>query len=285
MAKFFGAHVSASGGVDKAVARGDEIGAHAIALFVKNQKRWFSPPPTPEQSELFKRSIDLSSHIKGSRIVAHAGYLINLGNPTKEGQGKSLHSLCCEMDICRLLGVEYLNFHPGSSLGKISDKECLKQIANHMSTALERIPSVKLLLENTAGQGANVGWHFEQLGEIIGNINTNYLGRIGICLDTCHAFAAGYDLSSEEGRNKTFDQFDKLIGMDYLKAIHLNDSKGALGSRVDRHASLGAGAIGIDCFNYIAASPLFEEIPIILETPDPSIWQFEIEHLKRIAAG
>jgi deoxyribonuclease-4 len=274
--KYVGAHVSASGGVENAPLNASEIGARAFALFTKNQRQWFSTPLNDDNLSHFKENC----HKKGyssSHILPHDSYLINLGHPEKEGLQRSRTSFLDEMKRCQLLGLSYLNFHPGSHLQKITESECLSIIAESINSALDQTRNVTAVIENTAGQGSNVGYRFEQLTEIIEQVEDK--GRVGVCLDTCHTFAAGYDIREAEGFDQVLQTFDRIVGLNYLKGMHLNDSKKNLASRVDRHENLGKGALGWEPFRFIMNDHRFEDIPLILETPMTEFWTDEIQAL------
>lgn len=275
--KYIGAHVSASGGVENAPLNAHRIGATAFALFSKNQRQWFSAPLTNESIDRFKASCAEYGYT-AKQILPHDSYLINLGSPDEEGLEKSRKSFLDEMRRCEQLGLDRLNFHPGSHLKKVSEEQCLDTIAASINWILERTEGVTAVLENTAGQGSNLGYRFEQLRYIIDRVDDK--SRIGVCIDTQHAFASGYDLATEEGFAETWRHFDEVIGFKYLKGMHINDSLKAHASRVDRHASLGEGLIGMGCFERIVKDPRFDEIPLILETPDESLWASEIARLK-----
>ncbi|MBN1337931.1 MAG: deoxyribonuclease IV [Bacteroidales bacterium] len=274
--KYVGAHVSASGGVENAPVNAAEIGAKAFALFTKNQKQWFSNPLTDDNVRLFRENM-VKCGYKSWQVMPHDSYLINLGNPVPENLKKSRNSFLDEMKRCELLGLEMLNFHPGSHLKQISEEECLDIIAESINIALSKTKGVTAVIENTAGQGSNVGYRFGHLRYIIDRIEDQ--SRIGVCLDTCHTYTSGYDIKTEEGYVKTFDEFEKIVGFRYLKGLHLNDSKKELGSRVDRHDSIGKGLLGADVFKRIMNDPRFDNMPIILETPDDSLWAEEIRWL------
>jgi deoxyribonuclease-4 len=274
--KYIGAHVSASGGVENAPINAHEIGAKAFALFVKNQKQWFAKPLTDENVEKFKENCEKYGYTP-DKILPHDSYLINLGNPDPEKLKTSRSSFLHEMNRCVQLGITMLNFHPGSHLKQISEDDCLDLIAESVNATLERTGGVMAVIENTAGQGTNVGYKFEHLAHIIDKVEDK--SRIGVCLDTCHTYSAGYDIKSEEGYENTFTEFDKVIGMEYLKAIHLNDTKKEHGSRVDRHDSIGKGFLGEEVFSRIMNDPRFDNMPIVLETPDDSLWADEIKWL------
>ena len=278
--KYFGAHVSAQGGVENAVKNAKDIGATAFALFTKNQRQWMVPALTPTQIDLFKRAVDAAGY-SAATILPHDSYLINLGHPEAEGLEKSRESFFEEMRRCELLGLDRLNFHPGSHLKRISAEESLDRIAESINMALDRTKGVTAVLENTAGQGSNLGYRFEHLAYIIDRVEDK--SRVGVCLDTCHTFAAGYDLRTREACDATFGAFDSIVGFGYLRGMHLNDALRPLGSRVDRHAPLGDGEIGWECFRYIAQDSRFDNIPLILETPDESRWAEEIAKLKEFA--
>lgn len=274
--KTVGAHVSIAGGVENAPLNASEIGAKAFAMFTRNQRQWQSKPLTPSNIALFQENCAKHGYAPG-QILAHDGYLINLGHPEHDALEKSRTAFVEEMSRCEQLGLSMLNFHPGSHLRKISVEACLKTIAESVNIALDKTNGVAAIIENTAGQGSNLGFEFEHLAELIDQIEDK--SRIGVCLDTCHAFAAGYDLSTAEACRKTFSLFEGVVGFQYLKGMHLNDSKKGLNSRVDRHESIGKGEIGLDAFRFIMGDDRFEEIPLILETTDSTIWKDEIELL------
>jgi len=274
--KFVGAHVSTSGGVFNAPLNAKEIGASAFALFTKNQRQWKAPPLKEESIRKFKEALKRVG-ISADMVLPHDSYLINLGNPDREKREKSLNAFIDEINRCRALGLRYLNFHPGNHMGKVSEEECLKIVADSVNEALSRTKDVILVIENTAGQGTSVGYRFEHLAKIIELVEDKE--RIGVCLDTCHMFAAGYDIRTEEAYLKTMEEFDAIVGFKYLKGMHLNDAKSTLGSRVDRHHSIGKGNIGLEAFRLIMNDERLDGIPLILETIDPSIWKEEIELL------
>lgn len=278
--KYFGAHVSASGGVENAVKNAKDIGATAFALFTKNQRQWLAPALTEAQIATFKSAVTEAGY-EAMQILPHDSYLINLGHPEEEGLQKSRESFFEEMQRCELLGLDRLNFHPGSHLKKISEEESLNRIAESINMALARTKGVTAVLENTAGQGSNLGFKFEHLAYIIERVEDK--SRVGVCLDTCHSFAAGYDLRTKEACDATFAEFDRIVGFNYLRGMHLNDAMKPLGSRVDRHSPLGEGEIGWECFKYIAQDPRFDNIPLVLETPDEARWPEEIAKLKEFA--
>lgn len=275
--KLIGAHVSAAGGVYNAPLNAHNIGANAFALFTKNQRQWIAKPLEQSAITVFKaRCQQYGFHPEA--ILPHDSYLINLGSPDAEKLEKSRNAFIDEMDRCQQLGLHLLNFHPGSHLKKISESDCLALIAESINMAHQAVPNVVAVIENTAGQGSNLGWRFEHLAEIIAQVEDKT--RVGVCIDTCHTFAAGYDLRTEQATEQTFAEFDQIVGMPYLRGMHLNDSKGKLGSHLDRHNSLGAGEIGWDCFRYLMQDPRFDNIPLVLETIDPDIWQQEIAKLR-----
>ena len=291
MAKFVGAHVSASGGVDNAPLNAMAIGAKAFALFTKNQRQWVAKPLETKTIDAFHKNLE-SSGILPKHILPHDSYLINLGHPEVEKLEKSRDAFIDELERCRILGLDKLNFHPGSHLVKISKKDleyndklmqaelhCLDVIAESMNRAIEatKDSNVKLVIENTAGQGSNLGYKFEHLRHIIDKIEDK--SRVGVCLDTCHTFTAGYDLRTREAYDETMGAFDRIVGSQYLMGMHINDSKPKLGSRVDRHDSLGQGEIGWDAFRFIMNDSRMEDIPLVLETIDESIWAEEIKAL------
>jgi len=276
--KYIGAHVSTKGGVENAPFNAHEIGANALALFTKNQRQWAAKPLGDENIELFKTNCQKYG-IELDQILAHDSYLINLGHPEAQGLEKSRKAFVDEMQRCEQLDIKMLNFHPGSHLKKISQEKCLKTISDSINISLDVTNQVTAVIENTAGQGTNMGFTFEQIAAIIDNIEDKI--RVGVCIDTCHAFSAGYDLKNNF--DKTWQEFDKIIGFKYLKGMHLNDSKKAFSSRVDRHESIGKGTLGIEVFRQIMLDSRFDNIPLILETPNSDIWAQEIALLKGFA--
>lgn len=277
--KYVGAHVSASGGVENAPLNANAIGAKAFALFTKNQRQWVAAPLSKKSITLFKeRCAEFGYEAK--QILPHDSYLINLGHPEEEGLQKSRNAFLDEMQRCEQLGLDRLNFHPGSHLNKISEEACMDRIAGSINWALEQTSGVCAVLENTAGQGSNLGYTFEQLAYIIGKVNDK--SRVGVCIDTAHTLAAGYDIKTPEGFTETFRRFDEVIGFSYLRGMHINDSKKDLGTRVDRHDSIGKGVMGLTTFKMLMDDPRFDDIPLILETPDESVWADEIKYLYSI---
>ena len=278
--KYIGAHVSASGGVEQAVLRAVDIDANAFALFTKNQRQWKAPPLKAETIEKFKRFCQVH-HFTADQILPHDSYLINLGSPEVEGLEKSRVAFIDEMERANQLGLKLLNFHPGSHLNKISEQDCLARIAESINIAVSKVPNVVAVIENTAGQGSNLGYRFEHLAEIIEQVEDK--SRVGVCLDTCHTFSAGYDISSLEQCEKTFAEFEQVVGFKYLRGMHLNGSKTLLGSRKDRHDTLREGTIGTAFCEFIMKDDRFDGIPMILETINPDIWAEEIKFLRTLA--
>lgn len=274
--KYIGAHVSASGGVENAPVNAAAIGAKAFALFTKNQRQWFSSPLTDESIAKFKENC-IKHGYEPWKILPHDSYLINLGHPGREELAKSRAAFLDEMQRCEQLGLDRLNFHPGSHLKLITPEESLKIIAESINIALDKTKGVTAVIENTAGQGSNLGHEFEQIRYIIDLVDDK--NRVGVCLDTCHTFTSGYDLITHEGYEETFRQFDQTIGFSYLRGIHLNDSMKPLGSRVDRHDSIGKGFLGNEVFRRIMNDERFDNMPVILETPNEEIWAEEISLL------
>ncbi|NOZ47736.1 MAG: deoxyribonuclease IV [Chlorobi bacterium] len=274
--KFIGAHVSASGGVENAPVNAHKIGARAFALFTKNQRQWVAKPLTENNISAFKENCKKYNY-SPKHILPHDSYLINLGHPEKEKLQKSREAFIDEMQRCEQLGLEKLNFHPGSHLKLISEDDCLKTISESINISLQKTNNVTAIIENTAGQGSNIGYTFEQLRQIIDRVDDK--NRVGVCIDTCHAFTSGYDLISKEGYETTWKKFELAIGLNFLKGIHLNDSKKPLGSRVDRHDNIGIGLIGKEFFERFMNDKRFNNIPIILETPNDGLWAQEIEML------
>ncbi len=278
--KYIGAHVSISGGVENAPLNARAIGAAGFAMFTKNQRQWNAPPLTAESVAAFKKNC-AGCNYTADMILPHDSYLINLGQPDPEKRANSIRAFTVELSRCYELGLTMLNFHPGSHLKLVSEEEGCRIIAQSVRAALQEVPDVCAVFENTAGQGSNLGYTFEQLAMMLENVGMPE--RVGICIDTCHAFAAGYDLTNEEGFEKCFADFDRLIGMQYLRGMHLNDSKGVLSGKLDRHAPLGDGALSWFTFEKIAGDPRFDHIPLILETPDESRWIAEISRLRQLA--
>ena len=278
--KYLGAHVSASGGVENAPVNAREIGAKAFALFTKNQRQWVSAPLTAKSIELFRENC-LKYGFKPQHILPHDSYLINLGHPEKEPLEKSRAAFLDEMQRCEQLGLDRLNFHPGSHLGQISEEESLKIIAESINITLEKTKGVTAVIENTSGQGSNLGYKFEHIRYIIDHVEDK--SRVGVCLDTCHTYTAGYDILSPEGYESTFIKFDEIVGFQFLKGMHINDSMKALGSRVDRHDNIGKGFLGHELFKRLMNDPRFDDIPLILETPEESAWAGEIALLYSFA--
>lgn len=275
--KYIGAHVSAAGGVFNAVSRAQEIGATAFALFTKNQRQWKAPALTTETIDKFRAACEQQGY-GPQHILPHDSYLINLGHPLADALEKSRLAFIDELQRAADLGIGLLNFHPGSYLQQITPSECLRRIAESINIALAQTSGVTAVIENTAGQGTNLGFDFAQLAEIIDQVEDK--SRVGVCIDTCHAFAAGYDLRTEDDCQKTFADFERIVGFQYLKAMHLNDAKSEFASRVDRHASLGQGNIGETPFRWLMQDSRFDNIPLILETTDPNLWPDEITWLK-----
>ena len=269
--KYIGAHVSISGGVENAPLNAAAIGAKAFAMFTKNQRQWKSPPLTAKSIEAFKKNCE-DNGFTADQILPHDGYLINLGNPDAEKRKGSRESFLDEMTRCMQLGLKYLNFHPGSHLREIPVEDCLKLIAGEVKSVLAETEGVCAVIENTAGQGSNVGSSFEELARLIELIGEP--GRVGVCLDTCHAFAAGYDL--KESYEQVMEQFGRKIGFEYLKGMHLNDSKSMLNGHLDRHHSIGKGELGVETFRTIMNDPRLDGIPMVLETIDETLWKEEI---------
>jgi len=274
--KFVGAHVSASGGVENAPLNAAKIGAKAFALFTKNQKQWSAKPLTTDNIDNFHKNME-EAEIRPEHVLPHDSYLINLGHPEKEALEKSRAAFLDEMQRCEQLGLKYLNFHPGSHLKKISEDESLQLVADSINMTLEKTEGVTAVIETTAGQGSNLGYSFEHIARLIEL--TEDKTRVGVCIDTCHIFAAGYDLRDKKAIKKTFDEFERVVGFKYLCGMHLNDAKSEFESRVDRHHSIGRGNIGTEAFRFIMNDKRFDNIPMVLETIEPEIWADEIKML------
>jgi len=274
--KYIGAHVSAEGGVQNAPVNANAIGAKAFALFTKNQRQWFSSPLSRKNIDSFRENCEKLGY-KPFQILPHDSYLINLGHPEKEPLEKSRTSFIDEMKRCELLGLDRLNFHPGSHLKMISIEECLSRIAESINIALDKTTGVIAVIENTAGQGTNLGHTFEQIKLIIDGVEDK--ARVGVCIDTCHAYTSGYDVKTVKGFKDTFEKFDSIIGFKYLKGMHLNDTKKDFGTRVDRHENIGTGFLGEETFSLVVNDSRFDNMPLILETPEESLWEAEIKKL------
>jgi deoxyribonuclease-4 len=280
--KYIGAHVSAEGGVQNAPLNANAIGARAFALFTKNQRQWFSNPLSQKSISEFRNNCE-KLDFKPFQILPHDSYLINLGHPDKEPLEKSRTSFLDEMKRCELLGLDRLNFHPGSHLNKIGIEDCLARIAESINISLDKTHGVTAVIENTAGQGTNLGHTFEQIRYIIERVEDK--SRVGVCIDTCHSYSAGYEVKTKEGFVETFKKFDEIIGFNWLKGMHINDTKKEFGSRVDRHENIGTGLLGEETFSFIVNDSRFDDMPLILETPDESLWEAEIKKLYSLIVG
>ena len=278
-----GAHVSAAGGVENAPARGTAINADAIQIFTANQNQWFPKEPSEENSKGYREAMKKELP---KMTISHASYLINMGSPEEKKLNMSRLAFLSELDRCAACGVEYVVFHPGSHM-KTGEKECLLRISESLNYCLDKRPDgeVTVLIETTAGQGTNVGFRFEHLIGIIEGVEKK--DRMGICFDTQHGFASGYDIRTEKGWKETFDEFDKTVDLKWLKAFHINDSKKEFGSRVDRHESIGKGLLTMETFWCLVNDDRFTELPMLLETPvdDPSEYAVEIELLRGLVGS
>ncbi len=274
--KFVGAHVSTSGGVENAPVNAQAIGAKALSLFTRNQRQWSSKPLTEESIRLFKENL-AKSGIPAKQVLPHCSYLINLGNPGSEIRDKSIEALVDETERAGALGISMVNFHPGGHMRLVSEEECLKLVADAMNQVLDRTKEVALIVEGTAGQGSHVGYRFEHLASIIEQCPDK--SRVGVCLDTCHLFVAGYDLRTPEAYEKTMKDFGKIVGFKYLRGMHLNDAKGDFASKKDRHEAIGKGTLGLAAFKHVMNDKRLDGIPMILETNDPDRWAEEIRTL------
>jgi deoxyribonuclease-4 len=279
---YVGAHVSASGGVENAPLNAAKLGANAFALFTKNQRRWEAKPLTRGSISKFRDNCERLG-FKPEQILPHDSYLINLGHPEAEPLAKSRAAFIDELQRCEQLGLCYLNFHPGSHLRKVDEETCLNTIAESINLALDQTTGVTAVIENTAGQGSNLGCRFEHLAHIIDRVEDK--SRVGVCLDTCHTFASGYDLRDRADCEHTFAEFSRIVGFNYLKGMHLNDSKATFDSHKDRHHSLGMGEIGLEVFRFIMTDERFQGIPLVLETIDETIWTEEIQMLRSFSLG
>lgn len=274
--KYIGAHVSASGGVSNAPRNAHAIGAKAFALFTKNQRQWTAKPLETKEIDEFKKACE-ELGFTADQILPHNSYLTNLGSPEADQLAKSRDAFLDEMKRCELLGLKMLNFHPGSHKKLISEDECIAIIVESINMTLDKTEGVTAVIENTAGQGSNLGYKFEHLAAIIDQVEDKT--RIGVCLDTCHTFSAGYDLRTKEAYDQTMSEFDRIVGFGYLRGMHINDSKAKFGSHVDRHHSIGEGELGLETFRFIMNDSRLDNIPLVLETIDESIWADEIRLL------
>ena len=278
--KYIGAHVSASGGVQNAPLNAKAIAATAFALFTKNQRQWTAKDLDPAEISEFKKNCQ-EGGFAPNQILPHDSYLINLGNPDAEKRQKSVASFIHETRRCHDLGLTMLNFHPGSHLKEIAPEACLDLIAESINTTLSETQGVTAVIGNTAGQGSNMGFALWQIAYIMDRVDDQ--SRVRVCIDKCHTFAAGYDIASPEGYAAFWEEFDRLIGASYLRGMHLNDCTKPCGSKVDRHAPIGQGTIGVEAFRHIVQDPHTDNIPLILETPNEELWPEEIALLKSFA--
>ena len=277
---FIGPHVSIGGGVANAPKNAQALGATGFGMFVKNQRQWTAAPYAAADVEAFKRQMKADGYT-AKQVLPHAGYLINLANPDEAAHAKSMASLLDELQRCMALGLDKLNFHPGSHLRLLTPQAACERVAKSMNAALAQTRGVTLVVENTAGSGGNLGSRFEELKTILDGVDDK--SRVGVCLDTMHTFAAGFDIRTRDGFLKTMEQFDQTVGIGFLRGLHVNDSKVGLNSHVDRHESLGAGLLGIEVFKCIMKDPRFENMPLVLETPNEEIWAQEIRQLMEMA--
>lgn len=280
--KYIGAHVSVEGGVSNAPLNAAAIGAKSFALFTRNPSRWASKPITEAEAEAFRRNCQQCGFTPDV-ILPHDSYLINLGSPEPEKLEKSREAFLDEVRRCEQLGLTMLNFHPGSHMRMVETDECLDTIAESLNIILDKTSGVKAVIENTAGQGSNLGFTFEQIARIIHGVEDK--SRVGVCIDTCHAHSAGYDMTSPEAYTETWRQFEDVIGLQYFCGMHLNDTLKAVGSHVDRHAPIGTGNLGWDFWRMLMADPRMDGIPLILETPEPELWPEEIKALYELTLG
>ncbi|HEX3020477.1 MAG TPA: deoxyribonuclease IV [Chitinispirillaceae bacterium] len=280
--KLIGPHVSIAGGVQNAPLNAKALGATAFGMFTKNQRRWDAPPLDDKTIDSFKKNLNDTGFAPQS-VLAHDSYLINIGHPEKENREKSLNALIDELQRCNQLGLTCLNIHPGSHLGLCSETQCLSIIAESINSAFNVTENVAIVLENTAGQGSNLGYRFEHLAHIIDQVHDKK--RIGFCIDTCHLYSAGYDIGSKDAYEKTMSDLDRIVGFQFLRGVHLNDSKTSIGSKVDRHHSIGMGNLGVQPFGFIMNDCRFEQIPMVLETIDETLWASEIRLLNSLVCG
>lgn len=284
--RYIGAHVSAQGGVQNTIPNAREIGANAFALFTRNQRRWNSKPYDQETIDAFRQAMG-EAGFAARHVLPHAGYLINVGSPDEEVRTKSIDALAEELTRCAQLDLTMLNVHPGTSKGELDVDATCRRIADGIDRAFDLVEDsrdepVLLVLENTAGQGSSIGRTFEELAAIIDAAKMG--DRLRVCVDTCHAFAAGFDIRTADGWNAMMDDLDRAVGLSRLVGLHLNDSVGELGTTKDRHAHIGEGRIGLDAFRALVTDTRLADLPMILETPDPDRWHTEIELLRSFAS-
>ncbi|MFZ5918621.1 MAG: deoxyribonuclease IV [Chloroflexota bacterium] len=271
----FGAHMSIAGGVDRALLRGQKIGCETIQIFTKSNRQWTATPLSVDEIERWYQNLESAAI---APVVAHTAYLINLASSDRVVAQRSLEALVIEMQRCETLSIPYLVLHPGSHTGA-GEEAGLRRIAEALDGAYERLPEarVSVLLETTAGQGTSLGHRFEHLARII---QLAAVGEfLGVCFDTCHALAAGYDIRTPQGYAATFVQFERSIGLERLRVFHINDSRGELGSRVDRHAHIGRGHVGLEGLGLLVNDPRFREHPMLLETPKSADMHEDVENL------
>lgn len=274
--KYIGAHVSSEQGVSHAPLNAHLIGAKSFALFTRNPSRWTSKAIPAAEAEAFRENCAAYGYTPDV-ILPHDSFLINLGSPDADKLEKSRKAFLDEMCRCEQLGLTMLNFHPGSHLRELETDACLDLIAESVNMILDKTSGVKAVIENTAGQGSNLGCTFEQIAHIIDRIEDK--DRVGVCIDTCHAYTSGYDMVSQEAYDKTWRDFDSVIGTKYLCGMHLNDTMKNLGSKIDRHASLFTGNLKEEFWRRLMNDPRMDGIPLILETPNEEIWSEEIRQL------
>ncbi|KAF2151162.1 AP endonuclease [Myriangium duriaei CBS 260.36] len=282
-----GAHVSAAGGVDKAVNNAVHIGANSFALFLKSQRKWANPPLEDSVADTFHACCGTHSYAQSKHVVPHGSYLVNLAHTDKERTEQAYGAFIDDLKRCERLGIGLYNFHPGNVQG-VTRGEAIRHLAGNLNRAHKETKSVVTLLENMAAGGNVLGSTFEDLAETIELVEDK--SRIGVCLDTCHAFAAGYDLRTKEALERTLEKLDKIVGLKYLRALHLNDSKAPFDSRRDLHANIGTGFLGLRAFHGVMNETRLEDLPIVLETPievydddgNPGIWAREIKMLESL---
>jgi len=279
--KYIGPHVSATGGVHNAPANARAVGATGFGMFVKNQRQWKAKPLETDVIDAFKSNMAIYGY-KPESVLVHDGYLINIGNPDDAKRDQSVTALIDEAERCAALGLTQLNIHPGSGLGLITRDECAAIIAESINKVLDKTvkSGVSIIIEATAGQGNLLGGRFEEIAAIIDKIEDK--SRIGVCIDTCHIFAAGYDIRDKQSYKKTMTAFDDIVGFKYIRGLHLNDAKAEIGTRADRHENIGKGHIGIDAFKMLMGDSRFDGIPCILETPNEELWKDEVEMLRKM---
>lgn len=275
--KYLGVHIDAGENLAEVPVLASSLGASAFSFCPIDARKWSVPAYSPELIDEFQTACQQAGYTSDS-ILPHASLLLNLCSPDARKLKLSRISLVDQMSRCASLGLKMINFHPGATMKEMNEEGALALTAQSINYALEKTEDVIAVIENTAGQGSNIGYTFEQIAGIIDQVEDKT--RVGVCIDTCHASAAGYDMATAESYEAVWQKFDDVIGREYLRGMHINDAMRPTGSRIDRHAPIGKGTLGSDFFAMLMADKRLDGIPMILETPDPSLWHIEIDWLK-----